>query len=134
MVDYVESDFRNQQGTRKKLILAHWVEQLKNDDVDTVVLACTHFLHVQDDLKLLLPKTMNIVDSRDGVGRRTKDLLTSLELLSRSNGLISHASGTDFLYYTASSSWEASLQLEMDEKYSLFARRFGLHFGGAWVL
>ena len=39
-------------------------------DVDTVVLACTHFIRIRDDLARLLGPNRKIVDSLDGVVRR----------------------------------------------------------------
>ena len=44
-------------------------------DVDHVVLACTHFLFIDDMLENLFPKTIKTIDSRDGVSRQALHLL-----------------------------------------------------------
>ncbi len=132
LVDLVESDFRP-DSPEKARILGQWAGQLQKADVDTVVLACTHFLHVEEDLKKLLPPNFQLVDSREGVGRRTKDLLISRGLLAEpSVGESLH--GPDLLYFTASAQWSGELRQDLEAKYWYFAQRFGLQLGGAWVL
>ena len=133
LVDLVESDFRP-ESPEKSQILDHWVRQLQEADVDTVVLACTHFLHVEEYLKNALPPTFQLVDSRDGVGRRTKDLLETLGLLAEPAVSGQNLDKSDLFYFTASAQWSTELRQTLLEKYEYFAQRFGLQLGGAWVL
>ncbi len=133
LVDLVEADFRP-ESPEKTRILTRWARQLQEAEVDTVVLACTHFLHVEEDLKKLLPPNFQLVDSRDGVGRRTKDLLSSQGLMAEPPAPGHSAHDPDLFYFTASAHWSAELKQELEAKYAYFAQRFGLQLGGAWIL
>jgi len=48
--------------------------------VDTIVLGCTHFLHVEALFRKLLGKDFRIVDSREGVSARILQLLKAHDL------------------------------------------------------
>ncbi len=50
---------------------------------DTIVLACTHFPLLKDELKAVLPHISHWVDSGDAIARRTKFWIEELDLLNR---------------------------------------------------
>lgn len=52
----------------------------KDEQIDTVVLACTHFPLLLDELKLALPKIAHWVDSGDAIARRITYWLAELGL------------------------------------------------------
>ncbi|WP_017932633.1 glutamate racemase [Robiginitomaculum antarcticum] len=52
-------------------------------DIDTVVLACTHFPLLMDELKSVTRQTINWVDSGQAIARRIKSLLLELPKDSR---------------------------------------------------
>lgn len=51
--------------------------QLGADQIDTIVLACTHFPLLAEDLKKALPHGINLIDSGAAIARRVKTLLES---------------------------------------------------------
>jgi glutamate racemase len=51
--------------------------------VDTVVLACTHFIRIRKEISTVLGSTRRIVDSLDGVVRRLHDIVDSEKLIVR---------------------------------------------------
>jgi glutamate racemase len=57
------------------LIVADAVEKFREEGVDTVVLACTHFLYLYEDIRAGLGEDVRLIDSREGVGRRVMELL-----------------------------------------------------------
>ncbi|NNM67601.1 MAG: glutamate racemase [Spirochaetales bacterium] len=128
LVDIVEEDYLRPDPHRRAEVLKHWSDELSHSAVDTVVLACTHFLHVEDELKKVLPSGALLVDSRDGVGRRTRDVLESI------GGLAERRSGPDRLYCTAPKTATAGEMADLERKYRYFAQKFALDFGGVWVL
>ncbi len=61
-------------SVRSRTYLAQEVVPRIGGDTDAVVLACTHFLHVYEALREMLPAEVLIVDSLQGVLRRIVDL------------------------------------------------------------
>jgi len=51
--------------------------------VDTVVLACTHFIRIRSEISVVLGSNRRIVDSLDGVVRRLHDIVDTGELTVR---------------------------------------------------
>jgi len=55
--------------------LAGLFDQPGSDAIDTIVLACTHFPLVEDELGAALPHPVSFVDGKEGIARRTAWLL-----------------------------------------------------------
>ena len=51
-------------------IMAQMLAQPGGDAIDTVVLACTHFPLVQDELAAAAPRALTFVDGKEGIARR----------------------------------------------------------------
>lgn len=122
IVTHVEEDYLNPDLANRRRILGAWAEELKREGVDTVVLGCTHFLHVTEDLRRELGPSIAIVDSRDGVGRRVRTLLQDQQLLAVTKG-------QDRFYFTLASPQDPQLE-ELEHKYRIFAERYKLPYGG----
>ena len=56
-------------------VIAHEVSPHLEDDVDTIVLACTHFVRFRTHFTDVLGDRLRVVDSLDGVTRRLIDVL-----------------------------------------------------------
>lgn len=57
-------------------------------DIDAVVLACTHFPLLRDELKVSVTQSVHWIDSGEAIARRVEDVLTKLE--TKPLPLISH--------------------------------------------
>lgn len=128
IVDHVENDYLNPNLAERNRILTQWAEELRAQDVDTLVLGCTHFLHVSADFRRILGPGVRIVDSRDGVGRQTRKVLQEKNLLSREK------SQPDRFFFTADRSGGPENLGADESKYRVFADRFHLAYGGPWFL
>jgi glutamate racemase len=60
-------------------ILDGLFDQPGGDRIDTIVLACTHFPLVRDELAAEAPRPLAFVDGNDGIARRTAWLARALE-------------------------------------------------------
>lgn len=128
IVDHVENDYLDPDLGRRNQILGQWAQEMKDHHVDTLVLGCTHFLHVNPDFRRILGPEVRIVDSRDGVGRQTRKVL-------QDKGLLSLVKTTpDRFFFTADSQWNPGVVQANEQKYRVFASRFHLEYGGAWYL
>lgn len=58
--------------------LAGLLDQPGGERIDAVVLACTHFPLLRDELAAAAPRPLDLVDSGEGIARRTAHLLESV--------------------------------------------------------
>jgi glutamate racemase len=115
IVRFVENDFFTSLPARQTEIIEKAVIQFKKSDVDTVVLGCTHFIYISDLLKTKLGDKINIIDSRDGVGKQILSIL-------KKNNMFSELKTDDYFYRTLDDISESS--------YRKFAQMFGLIYEG----
>jgi glutamate racemase len=125
IVTLVEDDYLNPDAAARARILSAWAQTIREQGGDTVVLGCTHFLYVTEELTGLLGPDVKLLDSRGGVGRRV------LSLLNESGSRCERPSGPSVLHFT-SGAWSDAELAEHERKYRYFAQRFGLDYGGPW--
>jgi glutamate racemase len=76
LVRLAEDKLRGQHApvTAYAAVLAGLLDQPGGDRMDTVVLACTHFPLVQQELAAAAPRPLAFVDGKEGIARRTAHL------------------------------------------------------------
>lgn len=75
MVRFVEKELFCVDAKRRRSETIRAAEACKDADVDSVVLGCTHFIYLEDDLKKLLGPDVHVIDSLDGVGNQVLRVL-----------------------------------------------------------
>lgn len=73
-----------------KDLLKTFLEPMLEQNIDYLVLGCTHYPYLIPVLKELLPAYVNIIDSGEAVARQTKAILERENLLNRGNVASSH--------------------------------------------
>ncbi len=63
-----------------RIILHPWLSTAIIGQIDVIVLACTHFPLLKNDLKKVLPSNIQLIDSGNAIARRTQQLLSPLTL------------------------------------------------------
>jgi glutamate racemase len=116
LVDFVELQLFKASEEEKRAHVRQEAVKLRSAGVDTVVLGCTHFLHLEEEFKEELGEGIRIVDSREGVAKRI------LSLLGEGAAGKRDAQRGDSLYLSGRS--------PIEERYRYFARKFGLHWEG----
>jgi len=73
LVDHAEAKLRGETGPAGacRRALDGLFEQPGGDRIDTIVLACTHFPLVEEDLARAAPRPIRFVDGKEGIARRT---------------------------------------------------------------
>jgi len=61
-------------------LLKKVVTPMIKEDVDTIVLGCTHYPFVLDTLKMILPQNIQVIDPAPAVAKQTKKRLSTLDL------------------------------------------------------
>ena len=62
-------------GTELKSVLDQLIVQPGGDEIDIIVLACTHFPLLRERLSALLPAGVELIDSGEAIARRVLSLL-----------------------------------------------------------
>lgn len=79
-VESVEQNEESSPETLEKIIRV--TEPMVRAGVDRIVLGCTHYPFLKEQIRSLLPDGVEIVDSTEAVARRVKQLLSKYELYS----------------------------------------------------
>jgi glutamate racemase len=78
LVSFVEHRFLESNAQERREAVEPYVKELIGQGVDRIVLACTHFLHVQEDIaacaEALGARGLKIVDSLEGIAKRVAQL------------------------------------------------------------
>ena len=122
IVRFVEEDYLFPNHEQRDNLLKGWAQRIMEMDLDTVVLGCTHFLHVIPELQRFLGKEVILVDSQSGVGKRAASLLKERNELETDGpgGGVFRVRWTD----------QKPLPQEDEHKYRVFAQKFGLRYEG----
>jgi glutamate racemase len=79
IVEFVEKKFFTATPEERLWVLADAAARFREEGVDTVVLACTHFLYLHAEIHAELGDDVRLIDSREGVGRRVIAIATAKE-------------------------------------------------------
>ncbi len=113
MVDFIEHRYLDSTKEERRELLRASIGAFKK--IDRLVLGCTHFTFIEDDLREILGNAIEIIDSREGVGKQVMKIVKNLE--------ISGPKTPTAKLYTTSSGKTA-------ERYRRFARLFHIEFAG----
>lgn len=77
LVDLAEAKLRGEEtrGSDYAAVLGGLLAQDGGERIDTIVLACTHFPLVEEELARAAPRPLAFVDGKEGIARRTASLL-----------------------------------------------------------
>ncbi len=117
IVRYVEDEWLDSGEKGAIDVMRPALENLKLAGVGSIVLGCTHFLHVTAVISAAMSPDVKLIDSRDGVGRRI------LHLLESSDKPTSIPTSEQGLFYVTVSGLR-------DDRYRQFAGNYGLSWGG----
>jgi glutamate racemase len=88
IVELIESG-RLHSNEMKKL-LEKYLTPMLNNNIDCLVLGCTHYHFLMPILKQLLPKNVNVIDSGKAIARQTKIVLEKFKLLNKNETKAEH--------------------------------------------
>lgn len=88
LVELIEAGKIESEEMRDLLI--DFLQPMLNQDIDCLVLGCTHYPYLIPVLKDILPGHINIIDSGEAVARQTKAVLEQNSLLSNTEDSPEH--------------------------------------------
>lgn len=68
--------------------LHEYLHQTQGEEIDSIVLGCTHFVFYKEHLQDMLPSSIQLIDGNYGTAHHLKDILTHKNLLNDSTGTI----------------------------------------------
>lgn len=93
------------------------IDRFRAEGVDTIVLACTHFLHVDAEIREAAGPLIRVIDSREGVVTQALRLVPPCRDISPFRACYSTGGDERFLG-------------RLNERYALYSKRFGVSWGG----
>lgn len=88
IVELIESGQLHSNEMKK--LLEKYLTPMLNNNIDCLVLGCTHYHFLTPILKQLLPKNVNVIDSGKAIARQTKIVLEKSKLLKKNETKAEH--------------------------------------------
>lgn len=73
------------EGSEIKHLLNKYLQPMLENDIDHLVLGCSHYPYLIPQLEKILPKHIKIIDSGEAVAKQTKNILSQNQLIINSN-------------------------------------------------
>lgn len=128
IVRFVEQRWLEEGEEGAAPVVGPALEQLKSAGVESLVLGCTHFLHVLPVISRIMGRDVKMIDSRDGVGRRILYLLDEGRSGLGDSSEDAEAPKPDGS--TVRGRFYVTQPGESDSRYHRFAEAYGLDWGG----
>jgi len=74
------------EGPEVETVIREYIQPMLDAGIDTLVLGCTHFPAIRNAFQRVAGPEVTIIDSGEAIARRTRYLLTKLELLATPDG------------------------------------------------
>lgn len=130
VVNFVENDFYKTSRQEKINFLKPILSPVKETGVDTLVLGCTHFIHLKNEIEEVLGKNVTVIDSVEGVGLQLKKVLSTLAISSQKRP----SDNESQFYFTQNNEngqkTDEKKSIERANIYKYFADNFTLSFKG----
>lgn len=78
LISFIEHDLFNATPEMRKKAVLPAVDFFRKNGCDTIILGCTHFTHIAEDIALEAGPGVSVVDSRDGVANHAIDVESRL--------------------------------------------------------
>ena len=88
LVELIEAGEHN--SPQMYTLLEKYLIPMVKKNIDYLVLGCTHYPYLLEQIKEILPKNIKIIDSGKAVAKQTKTVLEQNNLLSLPNNQVKH--------------------------------------------
>ncbi len=138
LIDFIEKKLFTASRSERLAAVRPAVDYFAANDCDTIILGCTHFTHIADDIQAAAGNKVRVIDSREGVANQAlrvfpgqvpdqdaaqTDVGASAKQAASSDCGLSSAPADKSFFFTAATS-------EQEGEYRAMCERFGIPFGG----
>lgn len=120
LVAYVEREYLDSGTERLAEAMRSVVSDLRTERIDSLILGCTHFTFLDHAFKEHLGESVEVIDSREGVGKQVARILEREDIGAPSGNA---EGGRARLFHTGSDG----------ERYRRFAERFEIEYAGKLI-
>ncbi len=120
LISFIENSFFFATEEQKEKAVKPAIDFFKGSGVDTIVLGCTHFLHIVDISSKISSPNITIIDSCAGVVNQALRVATV------------ESEGEDFspLFYVTGSDDDSFDEKVFEQRYQTIAEKIGIRYGG----
>ena len=87
LIDFIEKKYFNADENERLSAVKEAADFFKEKGCDTVILGCTHFTHIADEMQKACGSQIKVIDSRDGVANQAiRKIHTSTRLSDHEEG------------------------------------------------
>lgn len=123
LIDFVEHRLFCASAQERLCAVKPAVDFFHADFCDTIILGCTHFTHIAEDLSACAGESVRVVDSRDGVANQALRVLDALPLQVPPSRKDTLPADCTFFVTALRSPQDAA-------EYEALCRRFAIPWGG----
>ena len=121
LISFVEHKYFSVTPEETKTAIKPAVDYFREKDCDVIILGCTHFLNIADEIQEVAGSDIKVVDSRDGVVNHAIDVAGMKDFCSsKTNQCVEK----DRLYVTGFS------DKDDENEYNIITSRYGMEFCG----
>ena len=143
LIDFIEKKLFTASREERMAAVRPAVDYFAANDCDTIILGCTHFTHIADDIQAAAGDKVRVIDSREGVANQALRVFPGRvpdQDAAQTDGGAS-AKGAAFLGRDKNSSqgqnapadksfFFTAATREQEEEYRAMCARFGIPYGG----
>lgn len=94
LVDLIEQGKLN--SSEMTTLLHTYIAPMVAADIDYLVLGCTHYPFLIEQLRTMLPETVTIIDSGKAIAKQTQHILTANHIENTTNKIATHSIATNY--------------------------------------
>lgn len=117
LIEFIEKNLFTATKEEIQNAIKPSMDFFKKEKVDTIILGCTHFLHISKEIEELAGSSIKIVDSREGVAKQ------ALRVFENGPSKSSNLKIQDKTFFVTS-------EKTSKEEYEILSKKLNLNYGG----
>ena len=118
LISFIEHNLTTATENEKLIAVKPAVDFFKENNVDTIILGCTHFIHFAPEIQKVAGEKISVIDSREGVVKQ------ALKQLGHADGSVPEGIKNKTFFITGTPKDSS------DEDYQNIAKKFNIPWGG----
>lgn len=122
LIEFIEKKLFTASEAERVAAVTPAVEYFRSQGADTIILGCTHFIHMAEDIQKAAGSSVRVIDSREGVVRQAMRVIGSSAGLLKVACALKGGTSEDMTFFITGDGDRA--------EYETLARNLKIPFGG----